>query len=579
MAIKRYTANADNTITNAYKANLKSRGTDANMGQSDILETFTIYGQAPAIAASARLYINESSPAIATDGSEKIILVGESTYEFVATGSTVGLNSFDASGNRSDVMTNLTSIINTSASAHFSASIAGFSVKIDSLASGDQGNQNSLSSSLNNTSPETLEKFTGGTGGLEQSRVLINFPVSEIYNDREDEVIPESGSVSFYLRVHNAPHGQTLPKDYDLSIFPVSRSWEEGYGLDMEGYTDVGTSNWISSSEGQAWTTPGGDYLATPVFDQRINDGTEDIEVDISEMVEKWLSGDIDGNGVGIQLSSSFVTLPRSFYVKKFFARGSEYFYLKPKIEARWDSSTKDRRNSFYASSSLVPAGDNLNTLYIYNKVRGQLRDIPVDATNLTMSLYYGESTGPVGTVLETATVTRVSEGIYSSTVSIDTTASYLYDVWHSDSTEYVTGSQISVRTFAANSAADTGEQVSNIVNLKQSYNNNERPRMRMFVRDKDWNPTIYTVATTNIETKIIEDAYYKIFRIADDFEVIPYGTGSLNHTRMSYDKDGNYFDVDMSLFEKGYSYGIKVSYKTNDRYEEQPELFKFRVE
>ena len=126
MAIKRYTANADNTITNAYKANLKSRGTDANMGQSDILETFTIYGQA-----------NSSS--------------------------------------------------------------------------------------------------------VEQARVLINFPVSEIYNDREDEVIPGSGSVSIYLRVHNAPHGQTLPKDYDLSIFPVSRSWEEGYGLDMEGYTDVGT--------------------------------------------------------------------------------------------------------------------------------------------------------------------------------------------------------------------------------------------------------------------------------------------------------------------------------------------------
>ena len=100
-----------------------------------------------------------------------------------------------------------------------------------------------------------------------------------------------------------------------------------------------------------------------------------------------------------------------------------------------------------------------------------------------------------------------------------------------------------------------------------------------MFIRDKDWNPTIYTVATTNIETKVIEDAYFKVFRVADDFEVIPYGTGSLNYTRMSYDKDGNYFDIDMSLFEKGYSYGIKVAYKSNDIYNEQPELFKFRVE
>ena len=46
MSIKRYTANADNTITNAFEANLQTRGTGSNMGESDILETFTIYGQA-----------------------------------------------------------------------------------------------------------------------------------------------------------------------------------------------------------------------------------------------------------------------------------------------------------------------------------------------------------------------------------------------------------------------------------------------------------------------------------------------------------------------------------------------------
>ena len=39
MAIKRYTADADTTITNAYKPNLRTRATDANMGESDILET------------------------------------------------------------------------------------------------------------------------------------------------------------------------------------------------------------------------------------------------------------------------------------------------------------------------------------------------------------------------------------------------------------------------------------------------------------------------------------------------------------------------------------------------------------
>jgi len=471
MSIKRYTANADNTITNAFEANLQTRGTGSNMGESDILESFTIYGQA-------------------------------------------------------------------------------------------------------------------STSSMEQARILINFPVTEISTDRTAGDIPTVGNVSFYLRVYNAPHGQTLPRDYSLAVLPVSRSWSEGYGLDMEGYTDSGFSNWVSaavsaSGDDGVWTTPGGDYHSTPAYSQYLSTGTEDLEIDITDLVEEWIAGTKDADGVGIQISSSYAAMDRSFYVKKFFARGTENFYYKPIIEARWDSSRKDRRNSFYASSSLVPASDNLNTLYIYNQVRGQLQDIPaVGQGELSMSLYYGASTAPAGAALSTDAAGWVSTGIYSASVAIDTTSSYLYDVWHDGAgTQFVTGSQISVRSFLTNTAVDTGEYVSTITNLKPVYTQDEVARLRMFIRDKNWNPTIYTVATTNIETKVIEDAYFKVFRVADDFDVISYGTGSLNYTRMSYDKDGNYFDVDLSLFEKGYSYGVKVAYKRDSKFNEQTELFKFRVE
>ena len=42
MGIKRYYADQDNTITNAFEANLLTRGTGSNMGQADILEVFSI---------------------------------------------------------------------------------------------------------------------------------------------------------------------------------------------------------------------------------------------------------------------------------------------------------------------------------------------------------------------------------------------------------------------------------------------------------------------------------------------------------------------------------------------------------
>ena len=56
MAIKRYIANADNSITNAFKENLTTRGTGSNAGAADILETFSIYGQVSSTSAEALIW-------------------------------------------------------------------------------------------------------------------------------------------------------------------------------------------------------------------------------------------------------------------------------------------------------------------------------------------------------------------------------------------------------------------------------------------------------------------------------------------------------------------------------------------
>ena len=45
MALIRYTASADTTIVNAFQSDLTTRGTGSNMGASDILEVFSVYGR------------------------------------------------------------------------------------------------------------------------------------------------------------------------------------------------------------------------------------------------------------------------------------------------------------------------------------------------------------------------------------------------------------------------------------------------------------------------------------------------------------------------------------------------------
>ena len=102
---------------------------------------------------------------------------------------------------------------------------------------------------------------------------------------------------------------------------------------------------------------------------------------------------------------------------------------------------------------------------------------------------------------------------------------------------------------------------------------------MRVYTRRKNWNPNhLYTVAQAGIQNYIIDDLYYKVIRTIDDYEVIPYGTGSLNYTRLSYDASGSYFDLDVSLLQSDFEYGIRFCFYVNGAFDEHDHTYKFRV-
>jgi len=618
MAIKRYYATKDNTITNAFKSNLSTRGVSGNMGQSDILEVFSIYGQASASAG--------------------------------------GLSS-------------------------------------------------------------------------ELSRILIEFDTTTINQDRVSGLLPVSGNVSFFLNLYDAEHEQTTPKNYTLIVQPISQSWNEGLGLDMEEYSDLDASNYISASNGVPWAensgrataiietvvkelltagtftltdaagtsttygfvtgvdvsantteyTPGttvnigidgmasgdagatadqiitrinagtnigftasrtgnnvlvtqntagtvgektntqdsgmgsfvvnnftggsnvqgGSYVTSSeyTFTQSFDTGFENLEVDVSHLVEDWIKGaansGLNNFGFGVRLTGSDETETNSYYTKKFFARGSQFFHKRPTIEARWDSTKKDNRGDFYLSSSLVPASDNLMNLYLYNVVKGQLTDIPAVGSGSILVNIYSGSSSPTGNKLllpigggvaanghTNITGSHVETGIYSCSFAYNSSSiTTIFDVWHSASIEYHTGSVIDVQTFNSKNYNFDQRYVSKVTNLRSTYDKKEKARFRLYTRQKDWSPTIYTVANNKVETNIIDNTYYRFTRVSDNLEIIPFGTGSLNHTRLSYDISGSYFDLEMNLFETDTVYELSFAYLINGSYVEQPEKFRFRVE
>ena len=317
-----------------------------------------------------------------------------------------------------------------------------------------------------------------------------------------------------------------------------------------------------------------------------------------------------EDDGLMVKLSSAYEGAARSYYTKKFFGRNTEFHFKQPYIEARWDSSVQDDRGNFYYSSSLATAEENLNTIYLYNYFRGRLRNIPgVGTGNIGVSFFSGsaDDTAPgtekiklVGdtthvraTNLYTSTGSYVSTGIYKASVALTAAAtpiSTLYDVWfkidntktsaYDAGTHYHTGS-IKPKVIKPSAIAPNEEYVVSIKNLKNIYRSDETARFRVYTRKKDWNPTIYSKAVSTAEVNIVESGSYEIYRVTDNLKVIPYGTGSDNHTVMSYDASGSYFDLDMNILETGYMYGINFAFYNQDvdEWVQQPDSFKFRVE
>jgi len=252
-----------------------------------------------------------------------------------------------------------------------------------------------------------------------------------------------------------------------------------------------------------------------------------------------------------------------------------------------------------------------MNTLYFYNYIRGELRNIPdLGSDNrVYVSMFSGNAanTAPSASALLLAadnegyvrsaaptivTGGLVSTGIYSASFALtaaSTPVTTLYDVWFtgsnatvatSSATQYFTGT-VAPQVVKPTQTVAKPVYYLNITNLKDKYRSNETARFNLYIRNKFWSPNIYTVATTTPESTTIHSASYRVYRVMDAYEAVPYHTGSDLATGLSYDVSGNYFDFDMNLLEPGYAYAFKFAFydPALSSWTEQPEVFKFRVE
>ena len=626
MAIKRYIATADNTITNAYQMDLSTRGTGSNMGAADTLEAFYIFGQAV------------KGTGVHSQTSEKSRILVQFDVDQMNKDRTNGL--IPASGN-------VAWQLNLYNAPHAFTLPKDYKMVIKVCSgSWQEGTgldmDNYTDQTYEGTGSNWIRKGAPGDGystwlteggDFAESSLSVVFTGS-FTDGTEDLSVDISDIVEDWMTggvaagatgLVNA--GATSANTDDLTFTLID---SQGTTVVFRFDKDVTTAGEVIGTSGLSSVEQIRDKILESINNVDVLRITASEGVSTTQFLLKWIQNGtgIPNYGLGVFLSSSYETGSHSYYTKKFFSRTSEYFLKRPNLEARWDSTTKDESGNVYLSSSLADGDDNLNTLYYYNFIRGQLKDIPGyslngDSQSGTIKLYLfsasSDGSKPVGMRTEDAFLLpkgggvaadgnrvvvggrhkTLGPGIYTASFAVNNDAvDSFYPVWAlrapsaGSDTQFHTASLVGIQDFFSKGSPNSNPDssyVTTIENLKATYSRKEEARFRLFVRSKNWNPNNYTISQTHFPSEVIEDAYFSLHRIVDDYEVIAYGTGSAlspqqtgsvgSYTRLSYDISGNYFDLDMSLLQAGYEYGLKFAYYSNGSYKEQSEIFKFKVE
>lgn len=387
----------------------------------------------------------------------------------------------------------------------------------------------------------------GVSSGSQLSRILLKFDTSSL-----DAFLSTNNVLSrhktYYLRLQNQTTADGLPTSFDLNVIPVSGAWDEGTGMDTFDSKDDGYVNWWKRTSTDYWALRGGDVYASPVVNQHFDPGDENLYLDITSVFEVWASGTVPNDGLMVKLTASVEvdTHYQDYYKKSFYSRHSRWQERHPYVEIRWNDFIGDDRGRM--------SWNKTGSLFLHNIVDGVYTDLSIGSNTLIMSI--SDASG----VLTYATASHVGLiGVYSASFALPTgsySGSLFYDTWGSGSFAFMTGSFTFKRKGAAQNVPSR-QYVARVTNLRDMYDLDEVVRFDVFVKEKNYRQNVILTASVANEPDIIEKCYYAIENDSTRERVIGFGTGSQQHTRLSYDVNGNYFTLPMSNFYSGEVYRV----------------------
>ena len=198
------------------------------------------------------------------------------------------------------------------------------------------------------------------------TRALIQFDVDEVESYISSSVLPED--YKLYLKMWETKGTSGLSETYDIAAYPVSESWDEGVGKEADTPKTTEGVSWKYRKNREdagevEWATGGGSYISSDEVTQSFSLSSPDIEIDVTDIANKWFGGDNNNYGFLLRLSGSRETSTGSFEDLKFFSRQTNTIY-SPKLELRWDDHSSATGDNTGSLTALDLSGEVENYLY-----------------------------------------------------------------------------------------------------------------------------------------------------------------------------------------------------------------------
>ena len=314
----------------------------------------------------------------------------------------------------------------------------------------DKNNTLVYNQNVNTGKNPVAELFYGGVWLTENplyTRYIFHFDITRLQELYDSGMYPELTGLTHTLRMTNTStfdssllgketgDGKDRTSSFNLNLFAIDQEWDEGIGYDFAGqkyFTSSNAtvlsdapSNWIDAQTGTNWPSGSGVYTGATsgvtLFTQHFADGNENLEMDITDIVNGYLTGDTN-YGLGLAFDDALENaIEDNLKYVGFFTRHTQTFY-EPYVESRYNNTILDNRGNFYL--------DKLNKLYLYVNVGG----VPTNVDSMSgMGVTILDNLGDVVSAFTGADITHETKGVYSIQLLVPTTSvgCVLYeDIW-----------------------------------------------------------------------------------------------------------------------------------------------------